>query len=165
MKALVAYYSQTGNTEKLARKIYDALEADKKIEPISENPQADEYDIVFVGFPVMVHSAPVPVQNFIKSLPQGKKIAIFSTHGSLRGGPLAVTAMEHAVSLAAGHKVLGQFGCRGKVKLDLIEALLKQPENRAWAEEAQSASSHPDEADLEDCAEFVKEIMAKARKL
>ena len=104
MKALVAYYSQTGNTEKLARKIYDTLDVDKKIEPMSENPQADEYDIIFVGFPVMVHSVPVPVQNFIKSLPKGKKIAIFSTHGSLRGGPLAVTAMEHAVSLAAGAK-------------------------------------------------------------
>jgi flavodoxin len=162
MKALVTYFSQTGNTEKLARAIFDAIEVEKQISPIKEVQNAGDYDVIFCGFPVHAHSVPVAVQGFIKGLPPGMKLAIFSTHGSLRGGQLAVTAMEHAASLAEQTKVLGTFGCRGKVQMSLIDALMKQPEHRAWAQEAQSAVSHPDEADLEDGREFTRKIMAKA---
>ena len=101
---------------------------------------------------------PLSVENFIKVIPLGKRIALFTTHGSLRGGALAVTAIEHAVSLASKSKVLGTFGCWGKVDPKLIEALLKQPEHRAWAETAKSAATHPDESDLEDARQFAKKV-------
>ena len=39
---------------------------------------------------------------------------------------------------------------------------MKRSEHRAWAEEARSANSHPDEADLEDGKKFAKQIMKKA---
>jgi flavodoxin len=162
MKALVTYYSQSGNTEKLAQAIYDAIDVEKEIKPIQDVENTAGYDIIFFGFPVQAHSVPVKAQGIFKLLTPGQKVAIFSTHGSLRGGQLAVTAMEHATSLASGAKVLGKFGCRGKVPLSLIEALMKQPEHKAWAQEAQSAASHPDEADLADGKDFVKQMMAKA---
>lgn len=162
MKALVTYFTQTGNTEKLARAIYEAIDVEKDIVPVKEVENVGDYDVVFCGFPVHAHSVPMVVQEFIKGLPPGEKLAIFSTHGSLRGGQLAVTAMEHAVSLASKTKVLGTMGCRGKVASKIIEALMKQPEHRAWAEEAQSAASHPDQADLDDGRDFARKMMAKA---
>jgi hypothetical protein len=116
------------------------------------------YDIIICGFPVHAHSAPLPVENFIKKIPLGKKIALFATHGSLRGGELATTALEHAVSLASKLKVLGTFGCRGKVDPKIIEALIKKPEHQAWAETAKSAVNHPDISDLEDARHFAKKV-------
>lgn len=161
MKTLVTYFSLTGNTEKLAKAIYDAVHTEKDLVPIHEVKEPEKYDLIFCGFPVVSHSIPPQAANFIRSLPEGKKLAIFSTHGSLRGGQLAVTAIEQAVSLALHNIVLGTFGCRGKVQQKVIDTLMDQPENKAWAQEAQSADRHPDKADLEDASEFAKKIMIK----
>jgi len=71
----------------------------------------------------------------------------------------------YAFSLALKVTVLGTFGCRGQVKSSLIDALLKNPEHKAWAMEAQSAAGHPDEADLEGGKEFANLMIAKSRNL
>lgn len=159
MKVLVTYFTQSGNTEKVAQAIYQAIGGNKEMVSLKEAKNPDSYEIVFCGFPVHSHSVPLPVQNFIKSISPGKQLALFATHGSLRGGELATTAIEHAISLASKLRVLGTFGCRGKVDPKLIEALLKKPEHRAWAETAKSAVSHPDESDLEDAKQFAKKIL------
>ncbi|MBM4272129.1 MAG: hypothetical protein FJ139_08255 [Deltaproteobacteria bacterium] len=163
MKALVAYYSETGNTEKLARAIYDAVNVEKELIPVQDVKNMAGYDIIFCGFPVHAHSVPGKALNFIKKLPAGQKVAFFSTHGSLRGGQLPKQAFEHAIGLAAKAKVLGHFGCRGKVNQTLIDALMKKPEHAAWAEEAMTAHVHPDQHDLEDSKKFAQEMIAKIR--
>jgi flavodoxin len=163
MKVLVTYYSDTGNTEKVAQAIYEGIQkAEKEILPIQETGNVEEYDLIFCGFPVHASSVPQKVEPFLKTISQGKEVAIFATHGSLRKGQLATTAFDYAVSLLSRAKAIGTFGCRGKVKPDLLEALAKQPEHRAWAEEAQGAGAHPDEADLEDARDFAKKMLKKA---
>jgi len=161
MKALVTYFSKTGNTEKVARAIYDALPVDKEIKPIQELEGAAGYDIVFCGFPVYAHSVPGKAQPFIKAIGDGQKVAFFSTHGSLRGGQLPKQAVENAIGLALKAKFLGHFGCRGKVEPKIIEMLMQQQENRAWAEEAQSAAAHPDQADIEDAKAWALSMLTK----
>ena len=165
MKALVAFYSESGNTEKLAKAIYDGINVPgKEIMPISE-ANAKDHDVIFIGFPVQASSVPAKVEKFIKNIPEGKKLAYFVTHGSLRGGQLAISALYYAFSLALKATVLGTFGCRGQVKLSLIDALLNNPEHKAWAVEAQSAIGHPDEADLADGKEFAEWMISKARNV
>lgn len=166
MKVLVAYYSESGNTEKVARAIYDGLAfVEKDIAPIKDKPRSRKYDVIFVGFPVHNHGVPPLVEKFIQRIPEGKKVALFSTHGSLRGGELAVTAFYHAVSHTAKKQVLGTFGCRGKVKPKMIEALMKRPQDKQWALEAQSAALNPDEADLEDAKKWAWWMIMKAKNL
>ena len=149
MKALVTYYSESGNTEKLAQAIYDGIElSEKDILPIGEVKDIGGYDLIFCGFPVQASSLPGKAESFIRNIPQGKKLALFATHGSLRGGQLAITAFYYAMSLAPKATILGTFGCRGEVKPGIIDALMKKPEHKAWAMEAQSAVGHPDAADL-----------------
>ncbi|MFH2075175.1 MAG: flavodoxin family protein [Pseudomonadota bacterium] len=161
MKVLVTYYSQTGNTEKLARSIYEAVHMEKELLPIQEVKSVEGYDVIFVGFPVQAHSVPAKLLPFFKNLPAGQNIALFCTHGSLRGGHLPKQALEHAIGIAARAKILGTFGVRGKVDPKIIEALIKQAEHRAWAEEAQGACAHPNESDLADGKTFAREILAK----
>jgi flavodoxin len=153
MKALVTYFSESGNTEKLAQAIYEGVNASaKEIASISE-ASANEADVIFVGFPVHASSVPTKVEKFIKAIPQGKMVAFFVTHGSLRGGQLAITALHYALSLALNLSVLGTFGCRGQVKPEIIEALLQKPEH------------NPDDADLKDGREFAALMIGKARNL
>lgn len=163
MKALVTYYSETGNTEKLACAIYEAITIEKELKPIKDAQNIKGYDIIFCGFPVHAHSVPGKALSFFRGLSQGQKIAFFSTHGSLRGGQLPKQAFEHAIGLASKGKVLGHFGCQGKVSPKLIDALSTKPEHRAWVDEALSAEGHPDEHDLADVKKFTAEMLAKVR--
>ena len=91
MKALVTYYSQTGNTEKIARAIYETIYFEKEILPVRDVKSLQGYDIIFAGFPVQAHSVPAAFLPFFKKLPAGQEIALFCTHGSLRGGQSAQT--------------------------------------------------------------------------
>ena len=163
-KTLVTYFSQTGNTKKIAEAIFDNLEDEKAIQPIDEAQQLDEFNLIFIGFPVHSHGVPLKIQNFIKNIPTNKKIAFFSTHGSLTGSRLSREALEHAVILASKAKVLGTFSCRGKVSLNTLEVFKKSPEHEAWAEMAVSAASHPDKRDLEEAKSFSKWIRILSRQ-
>lgn len=161
MKALVTYYSDSGNTEKIARAIYDKIHFEKELKPVHEVQDAKGFDIIFFGFPVQGHSVPGKAAKFLKEIPEGQKIAFFSTHGSLRGGLLPKQAFEHAVGLASKAKVLGHFGCRGKVNQQVIDALMNLVEHKEWAEEALGAIDHPDENDLADARTFASDMLAK----
>jgi len=165
MKVLVTYYSETGNTEKVARAIFDGVQkAEKDLFPIGDVDGVEDYDLIFVGFPVHANSVPPGVEPFLRAIPEGKKVALFATHGSLRGGKLATTAFEYAMSLASKARIIGTFSCRGKVKASLLEELLKKPEHAAWAEEAQSsAATHPDDADLAEGEAFGRKMAKKVR--
>lgn len=161
MKALVTYYSQTGNTEKVARAIYEAIHVDKELLPVQDVKETAGYDIIFVGFPVHAHSVPAKLLPFFKNLPAGQNLALFCTHGSLRGGHLPKQALEHAISLSSRAKIVGTFGVRGRVDAKIIDMLMKQAEHRAWAEEAQGAHEHPSEMDLVDGSDFARGVLAK----
>ena len=164
MKVLVSYYSDTGNTKKVADAIYDAIQgSEKEICLAEEASNLSDYDLIFCGFPVHSMGLPGKMEDFVKRIPEGKNVAFFATHGSLRGGELAITAFYAALSLSKNLKVMGTFGSRGVVKQGIIDALLKKAEHRGWALEAQSAVGHPDAADLEDAKAFAAVMMTKAR--
>lgn len=113
MKTLVAYFSASGYTASLAKRVASAAEADLfRIEPVEPytdadlkwtNPLArcnkeklgkknvpikdrvsnfDEYDLIFIGFPVWYYAAPNIIETFVKSYDfTGKKVALFATSG------------------------------------------------------------------------------------
>jgi flavodoxin len=157
-KTLVTYFSRTGNTKLLAEAIFGALSGDKTILPMAEAGDLAPYHLVFAGFPVQAHSVPYPVEVFLKSVPEGKKIALFSTHGSVTGSQLAREAMEYASVLVARARLVGTFSCRGRVSMKALEVLMQSPEHEAWADMAASASTHPDASDLEDARAFARWI-------
>lgn len=163
-KTLVAYFSQTGNTQQVAEAVYDALEGEKQLNSIRDlkDLDLDPFGVIFVGFPVHSHSVPHPVEIFLKSVPAGKKTALFSTHGSLTGSRLSREALEHATVATPGMRVLGTFSCRGRVSPQALEILKKSPEHIAWTEMAASAHSHPDKHDLEEAGVFARWVMILA---
>ena len=164
MKVLIAYSSESGNTEKLAKAIFEGIESsEKEILSIKEVAGVEGYDVIFIGLPVQSHSVPGKVEAFAKTLPDGQKVAYFATHGSMKGGEMAVTAFYHALTISKNAVILGTFGSRGQVKQSIIDSLLQKPEHRGWALEAQGAAGHPDAADLEDGKNWAQAMIAKAR--
>lgn len=99
-RILVTYFSLTGNTKKVAEAIYKALDGDKKIEPIDKIESLESYDLVFIGFPVMAHSVPLRVGEFLKKNP-----------GSQADRPLLHPRLfDGRMACSAGHRVCGDPG-------------------------------------------------------
>jgi flavodoxin len=165
-KILITYFSKTGNTKIIAETIFKTVDGEKVIKPVKEllDNELEGYRLIFIGFPVHSHSVPFPVEAVLKNIPPNKKIAFFSTHGSLTGSRLAREALEYAAVMMSKAKLLGTFTCRGKVSPEALEVLEKSPEHKAWAEMAASADTHPDENDLEDAASFARWIMTLAEQ-
>ena len=129
-KKLVAYFSASGVTAKVADILADAVGADiheiqpkvpytkadlnwmdkksrssiemadKKIRPeIAEsNVRIEEYDVVFLGFPIWWYVAPTIINTFLEKYDfSGKKIVLFATSG---GSKFGNTVEELKVSVA-----------------------------------------------------------------
>lgn len=165
MKVLVLYYSESGNTEKVAKGLVEGLKTkDKELKTVQAVDSLNGYDVIFFGFPVLEHSVPPAVQSVLKKVPEKTPVAFFATHGSFREGVKANTAFETAGALVSSARVLGTFGVRGKVKSEVLESLEKRPEHQSWVEEAVSAVDHPNESDLADIAEFGNKMVEKVKR-
>ena len=155
-KTLVTCFSVTGNTRIVAEAIHDAVGGTKEIKDIGDAGDPIAYDLVFVGFPVHSHGVPYPVEVFLKSLPEGKRIALFCTHGSFTGSRFSREGIEHAATIASKTKIVGTFACRGKVSADVLASLENSPQHESWTRMAASAATHPDEHDLAEARAFAK---------
>lgn len=118
-KKLVAYFSASGVTAKVADMLADAVGADiyeirpeipytkadlnwmdkksrstiemndKTIRPAiaDKDAQIDQYDTIFLGFPIWWYVAPTIINTFLESYDfSGKKIILFATSGGSKFG-------------------------------------------------------------------------------
>ena len=132
-KKLVAYFSASGVTAKVADMLADAIGADiheispkvpytkadlnwmnkksrssiemndKTIRPeIAEsNVQIDDYDVIFLGFPIWWYVAPTIINTFLEKYDfSGKKIILFATSGGSGFGE-TVTWLKGSVAESA----------------------------------------------------------------
>ena len=72
-KALVVYWSATGNTEKVAQAIFHALEtegATAKLLKMGDAADEDfhDYDLIFLGAPSYQFLPPKPVLDFLNDI-------------------------------------------------------------------------------------------------
>ena len=121
-KKLVAYFSASGTTAKLAKDLAVAVGADlyeirpavpytkadlnwmdskarstvemkdKSSRPATadRDAHAEDYDVIFVGFPIWWYVAPTIINTFLESYDfSGKKVVLFATSGSSGFGQTA----------------------------------------------------------------------------
>ena len=146
-RKLVAYFSATGMTAKVAELIADAAGADvyqiqpevpytaadlnwmdknsrssvemndKKIRPamVKRNLQVEDYDVVFLGFPIWWYVAPTIINTFLESFDfAGKKIILFATSG---GSGFGKTVEELKVSVTGDTQIVEGKLLNGKQTL------------------------------------------------
>lgn len=146
-RKLVAYFSATGVTAKVAELIADAAGADvyqiqpevpytaadlnwmdknsrssvemndKKIRPsmVKRNLQIEDYDVVFLGFPIWWYVAPTIINTFLESFDfAGKKIILFATSG---GSGFGKTVEELKVSVTDDTQIVEGKLLNGKQTL------------------------------------------------
>ena len=173
MKVLITYFSQTGNTEQIAKAICEeaaaAHEADlKKVEEIAAGDLA-AYDLVFVGSPIHGNGLAAPVGELMELLPEGSsfKLAGFVTHASSayeREG--FDKGMQSLGDISAGKNItyLGAFDCEGRMS-PMLQPMVQEARgvsDEDWAKRMAELDKHPGADDEQKAKEFAKEILSKA---
>jgi flavodoxin len=162
MSYAVLYYSETGNTEKLAKQIYAAIDSDEKeiinLEAETQVPQADIY---FVGFPIQRNNCSMKVVDALDQMEDGK-VVFFATCG-MKPTEKYKKKLEDTLSIWVPDDVeyLGMFLCQGKTTPEQKKQFCDANPN--YKDKIQKmlddGNSHPNEQDFEDAFYYVKEIL------
>ncbi|MHA1144543.1 MAG: flavodoxin family protein [Candidatus Helarchaeota archaeon] len=158
MKILVTYYTQTGNTEIMAKKIEEALNSHdvtvKEVKNTDPN-EISQYDLVFLGTGVYANGITGQLKKFLKGLPEGPaKFAFFVGHANPDPAFWAkpIKKMEKTIT-QKNAEVVAKFDCIGENKDEKVVALLKA-QMPQLIPAIESAVGHPNDADLENLKNF-----------
>ena len=155
MKCIVIYYSQTGNTEKIAKAIQIGIKSITKrcdlVKIKDANPhRLYEYDLIGLGSPVYGHE-PDNFKIFINNMTSvgGKHVFVFCTHGTneSRYFPSVVSKLK-----SKGVIVTGMRDWYGSVFLPEMP-------------KPYPTDGHPDEIDLKEAEDFGKEMAENSPKI
>lgn len=122
MKALIFYFSGTGNTEyaaKYLQKRLANLSVDSDLGSIENILPKDcaEFDLLIIGFPVFAGASPEFFQQFVNSLPavNQKGVFVFCTRAMFTGQAIAdvYDQLSFKGYIPLGHKIIGMPGSDG----------------------------------------------------
>lgn len=150
MKIMITYSSQSGNTEKLARAIYEHLEGEKEIYPVDNAPPADRYDLTAVGFWFQAGRPDPKAAAFLAACGPDTRLFLFATHGAAKGSDHAVAGMASAAALTGGACIEGVFSCQGQVNPKVLDKIRQKETPPVWINDAATAARHPDAGDISD---------------
>lgn len=180
LKVLVAYYSETGNTEKVARAIHD--EASKrhqshlrKIVEIAADT-LNNYDMVFLGAPCHSADLALPMKKFFETIPRSPrpKFAGFFTHSTytqdISPNSFDNFASKCAISFENATKerqidFRGAYNCQGAPSPTIKESIRKYfievlKSTKGWEDYIKEAVKHPSAEDLRKAEEFARYILS-----
>ncbi|MFX0136483.1 MAG: flavodoxin family protein [Candidatus Hodarchaeota archaeon] len=168
MKILVTYYSQSGNTEKVARSIFEGCKSEEvDLKPIDKvDPSSLKiYDLIFLGsgiYASRVHKSLSDLINSAEELPIN--FVFFCTHASLDMYQDGFKVVKRNLE-KTNTKIIDTFDCMGD-NIGVPEATQKAmldrlpTEQRKKAEEHQQRlKGHPDDEDLENAKEFAQLLL------
>ncbi|WXG42056.1 MAG: flavodoxin family protein [Candidatus Freyarchaeum deiterrae] len=174
MKILITYYSLTGNTEKIAKVIYDEISKKhrtdiKKIEQITPDTLY-KYDLVFLGTPCYNGDLAGPVKKNLNSLHNSPKfkLAGFFTHYSPLWSKEECDKCGASLQNISKQKQIdykGTFDSQGFPTFS-PEYAEKIKQTRKMSEEefekiVEEARKHPSPEDEEKAREFAQIVLTK----
>ncbi len=175
MKVLVAYYSETGNTEKIARAIYEEGSKEhevhlKKIKEVAVDTLND-YDLVFLGSACHSTDLAAPVKRMLDAIPHSPrfKLAGFFTHATSSGGykrwaskcilSFQKTSKEKKIDFD------GYYNCQGVPSPPKRQFIKREVITSAgeWEEYFEEVRKHPSIKDLQKANEFAREVLSRTK--
>jgi len=156
MQSIVIYYSQSGNTKKIARAIHTGMSQAAGQCHIVTVKEADPndlggYDLIGLGSPVWMGGLTPNMRIFLESIPkqEGNHIFSFNTHGVMPElyFPSVVRKLR-----AKGFTVIGMGDWYGSVHFQT-------------APTPYFTDGHPDEIDLREAEEFGREMVVRSRRI
>ncbi len=161
-RVLVTYQSQTGNTKKVAEAIYEAIPEPKEIRPIQEAQSLEEYDLIFMGFPIHGSGPNPKAKSYLESNTKDKRIALFITHAAPEDAPEMPESVQKFCDAAGEADILDVFHCQGQLS-SIVKTVMRfapDPQIREWAR-MDNSKGQPNASRLEKAAYFAKRVLEK----
>ena len=169
LKILVTFYSQTGNTEKIAKSIYEGCQGqDVDIKPVKEvDPSSlGKYDLLFLGSGIYASRVNKALVDLIAAAPQlPPKFVFFNTHASKEAYQDGFKVVKK--NMGDSSEVIAEFECCGE-SLGVPEAMRKAMLERLPEDKRKEAEEHqkwlkgrPNEEDLENAKKFAQSVLEK----
>ncbi|QTA37533.1 flavodoxin family protein [Thermosipho ferrireducens] len=173
MKILLTYSSRTGNTEKVAKAIYEVMPEGttfKKMKTVDE--LLEQHDFIILGCWIDRGTANKEALEFIKKV-KNKKVAFFFTLGAYPDSKHAKDSADRIRNLLKenNNEVLGEFYCQGKIDPKLTEKFKSLPLDHPHTmtperlKRHEEAAKHPDEKDLSRAKETFINIVKKMQEI
>ena len=165
---MVCYFSNTGNTEKIAKSIVEGLEGEEveliKIED-ADPLTLKNYDLVVLGSGIYGGKLNKKVIDFMKIVNEyPPRFAFFNTHQSATSYQKAFNRIRAKIEENQS-KIIGEFDCVGEnlgmPKETILGMLEKLPPEERKRQEAKIKETvgHPNEQDLENAKAFGKSLI------
>jgi flavodoxin I len=143
-KVLIVYYSQTGNTEKMARAVEEGVKSvvgvNVEMKYFARPEELAEADAIILGVPTYYHEIGIDMRNLLEG----------------------VSKEEIDLSGKVG-AAFGSYGWSGEAPNMLIE-IMKNKFGMDVVEPALRIKYNPDEAGLEECRKLGKTVAEKIVK-
>lgn len=156
MKCLIIYYSQTGNTQSIARAIQKGMtphvdQCDLAHVKTVKSEDLNGYDLIGLGTPVWMGGFTPNVRIFVENLPKqnGKHIFSFNTHGVMP--ELYFPGVTRKLTMK-GFTVIGTGDWYGSVHFQI-------------APKPYFTDGHPDEVDLAEAGTFGRQMAQVSQKI
>ena len=170
MKILVTYYSQTGNTVKIAKAIQEELSTSHSvaIKTIAEANTDDVavYDLVLVGSPLHASDLTQPVKNFLtsKNWRAGQQMAGFITHFAPAYPEQEMdkfTESFQSLCQKESMEYLGAFDCQGYLENSIHGVVQEklQCSDEQWKEIVEQMTGRPNADDVERAKVFARNLV------
>lgn len=166
-KWAIVYSSVTGNTKKIAEAMAEAVGEDCDLFRVQDAPEdVSGYDVVLLGYWLRL-GAPDPLMLTYLPKVHGTSVCFFQTHGTAPTSEHAITSFARAgYRLGEGCEILGTFGCRGKIREEMLARRKNAaPDDPHGGEKSKErwrlASTHPDAGDEADAKAFIAAMRRK----
>jgi len=163
MKVLVTYFSQSGNTRKVAEAIFQEIQASKEIRELAQVDSLDGYNLTFLGFPIQAFGPAQQAAAFMEKHAAGKNLALFITHAAPEDSTDLQQWLANCRALAAGANLVGMFDCQGELSEQVADLMSKSGDERlaAWAKDRPSTLGQPDDTSLQRARAWARELLQK----
>lgn len=161
MKVLVTYMSKTGNTKKVADKVFNTLTGDKAITKLDITKDISTFDFIIIAFPIMNMGIPENVNSYVRSMPKGKKIALCMTHAMSSNNPMLKKLLKTCIDATVNLTLIDYFHCQGELSKEVASYLKKNqdPKLRAFGEMQAGTIGYPGGKELNDASAFTIKLM------
>ena len=144
LKLLIVYYSQTGNTEKMARAVEEGAKSvvgiNVEVKYFARPEELAEADAIIFGMPTYYHDMSIDVKNLLEAASK-EEIDLKGKVGA----------------------AFGSYGWSGEAPNMLVE-IMKNKFGMDMVEPALRIKYNPDEAGLEECRKLGKTVAEKIVK-
>ena len=169
MRTLVTYWTHTGNTRRIAETMFGVIPGEKEILTLDWVSSFEDYQLIFLGFPVMQFGPPPPVKEFLLRNAGVHSVALFITHAlPCSGNDPAQQAflekeLQRCTKLFTKTKLWGIYHCQGELSQSAATELMAtgNPMLMQFAGMRPVTIGHPDREELDGARQFALKIIQK----